>query len=309
MIKMDASLIKPDADTAGSLVRVLLIEDNTADARLILELLRDAGGSLYKVTDAGSLQGGMGQLKTANYDVVVLDLSLPDGFGVDTVARLLVEAPTAPIVVLTGLDDDRCAVDAVRSGAQDYLVKGKFDGPMLARALRYAIERTRAQQAQARYQDQTALTAIATAVSQSLQLEEMLEIAVAKVLEVTGCEMAHIWLRNQTTGEISLAAHRGLTPERVDALLQQQRPSAERDEVFRTGEVVIKRDPVGGEFESQSAQVGGRVVVWIPLNAKGTVVGILTIETLRRENFLLRRRKCPTVHRDAPPTGTHPGVA
>jgi DNA-binding response OmpR family regulator len=105
----------------------------------------------------------MGQLKTANYDVVVLDLSLPDGFGVDTVARLLAEAPTAPIVVLTGLDDDRSAVDAVRSGAQDYLVKGKFDGPMLARVLRYAIERTRAQQAQARYQDQTALTAIATA--------------------------------------------------------------------------------------------------------------------------------------------------
>jgi GAF domain-containing protein len=116
----------------------------------------------------------------------------------------------------------------------------------------------------------------------------MLEIAVAKVLEVTGCEMAHIRLRNQTTGEISLAAHRGLTPERVDALLQQQRPSAERDEVFRTGEVVIKRDPVDGELESQSAQVGGRVVVWIPLNAKGTVVGILTIETLRRENFSLR---------------------
>jgi signal transduction histidine kinase len=116
----------------------------------------------------------------------------------------------------------------------------------------------------------------------------MLEIAVAQVLDVTGCEMAHIWLRNQTTGEISLAAHRGLTPERVDALLQQQRPSAERDEVFRTGEVVIKRDPVGGELESQSAQVGGRVVVWIPLNAKGTVVGILTIERLRRENFSLR---------------------
>ena len=110
---------------------------------------------------------------------------------------------------------------AMEAGAVDYLVKGKFDGPMLARVLRYAIERTRAQQTQARYQDQTALTTIATAVSQSLQLEEMLEIAVAKVLEVTGCELAHIRLRNQATGEISLAAHRGLTPERVDALLQQ----------------------------------------------------------------------------------------
>ena len=280
--------MEPDADTVGSLVKVLLIEDNTADARLVLELLKDAGGSLYEVTDAGSLQVGIGQLKAANYDVVLLDLSLPDGFGVDTVARLLVEAPTAPIVVLTGLDDDRSAVDAVRSGAQDYLVKGKFDGPMLARALRYAIERTRAQRAQARYQDQTALTTIATAVSQSLQLEEMLEIAVAKVLEVTGCEMTHIRLRNQTTGEISLAAHRGLTPERVEALLQQQRPSAERDEVFRTGEVVINRDPVAGALESQSAQATGRMVVWIPLQAKGIVVGILTIETLRRENFSLR---------------------
>jgi len=288
MAKMHASLIEPNADTVGDPVKVLLIEDNTGDARLVLELLKDAGGALFEVTDAGSLKVGIGHLKAANYDVVLLDLSLPDGVGVETVVRLLAEAPAVPIVVLTGLDDDRSAVDAVRSGAQDYLVKGKVDGPMLARVLRYAIERTRAQQAQARYQDQTALTTIATAASQSLQLEEMLEVAVAKVLEVTGCEMAHIRLRNQKTGEISLAAHRGLTPERVDALLQQQRPSAERDEIFRTGEVVIQREPVVRALESQSAQITGRVRVWIPLKAKGNVVGILTIETLRREKFSRR---------------------
>jgi signal transduction histidine kinase len=288
MTKMDASVIEPNGDRVGGPVRVLLIEDNLGDARLVLELLKDVGGSLYEVTDAGSLKVGIRHLKATNYDVVLLDLSLPDGFGIETVGRLLAKAPAVPIVVLTGLDDDRSAVDAVRSGAQDYLVKGKFDGPMLARVLRYAIERARAQQTHARYQDQTALTTIATAVSQSLQLEEMLEIAVAKVLEVTGCEMAHIRLRNQTTGEISLAAHRGLTPERVDALLQQQRPSTERDEVFRTGEVVINRVPAASAHGSQSAQASGRVIVWIPLNAKANVVGILTIETVRRENFLPR---------------------
>ena len=167
---MDASVIEPNGDRVGGPVKVLLIEDNIGDARLVLELLKDAGGSFYEVTDAGSLEAGIRHLKAANYEVVLLDLSLPDGFGVETVARLLAEAPKVPIVVLTGLDDDRSAVDAVRRGAQDYLVKGTFDGPMLARVLRYAIERTRAQQTHARYQDQTALTTIATAVSQSLQL-------------------------------------------------------------------------------------------------------------------------------------------
>src|SRR5207244_12730207 len=79
-------------------------------------------------------------------DVVALDLGVPDGQGLETFVRAGRGAPHEPIVVISGLDDEQLALEAVRSGAQDYLVKGRIEGQLLARVLRYAIERKRAEE-------------------------------------------------------------------------------------------------------------------------------------------------------------------
>ncbi len=124
-------------------VRALLIEDNPGDARLIQETLRDADGFDCSLQTADRLAAGLELLQPGKFDVVVLDLSLPDSSGYETYLRLHSYAPHIPVVLLTGLDDEELGARAVRDGAQDYLVKGSLDSSMLARALRYAVERKR----------------------------------------------------------------------------------------------------------------------------------------------------------------------
>jgi len=122
-------------------IHLLLIEDNPGDACLIREFLAQEAPGAFCVDWADCLEEGLRRLVPGSVDVVLLDLSLPESRGLDTVARLLAHAPWVPAIVLTGLDDESVAVDAVRRGAQDYLIKGRIDGNLLAHALRYAIQR------------------------------------------------------------------------------------------------------------------------------------------------------------------------
>jgi two-component system cell cycle sensor histidine kinase/response regulator CckA len=128
-------------------VRVLLVEDNPADARYLQEEIADAGGGRVKLTHVARLQEALHRLDSEVFDLVLLDLILPDERGLDTLTRVQAKAPGVPIVVLTGMDDEGLAVKAVREGAQDYLVKGQTDGNLLVRSMRYARERQRAVEA------------------------------------------------------------------------------------------------------------------------------------------------------------------
>src|SRR5579863_497154 len=128
-------------------IHVLLVEDNPGDARLFLELVRDTGAGRVKLEHVNRLSLALERLDSGNFDVVLLDLSLPDEQGLATLTRTHAHAPNIPIVVLTGLDDEALAVKAVRAGAQDYLVKGRVDGDLLVRSMRYATERARAVEA------------------------------------------------------------------------------------------------------------------------------------------------------------------
>ena len=129
-------------------ILLLLIEDNPGDARLVREHLLDAGGAQrIDVVAATTLAGGVAFMAEGQPpSIVLLDLSLPDSFGLETLARWLAVAPALPVIVLTGSDDEALAVQAVREGAQDYLVKGRIDGGLLVQAIRYAIERKRVQE-------------------------------------------------------------------------------------------------------------------------------------------------------------------
>jgi diguanylate cyclase (GGDEF)-like protein len=131
---------------SASQIRALLIEDNPGDARLIELALSDSGAAFFQLEKAGKLSDGLDRLSSGCFDVLLLDLSLPDSHGIDTFERVAAEAPALPVIVLSGLSDEQLAAKAVNAGAQDYLVKGKADGETLARAILYAIERHELQQ-------------------------------------------------------------------------------------------------------------------------------------------------------------------
>ncbi len=125
-------------------IHVLLVEDNPADARLLREAVKDAAGISISLVHEETLECALKRLDNEPFDVIMLDLSLPDAEGLETLERTHGHSPNLPIVVLTGLDDEALAVRAVREGAQDYLVKGQVTGQVLVRAMRYATERKRA---------------------------------------------------------------------------------------------------------------------------------------------------------------------
>ncbi|MFQ5858400.1 MAG: response regulator [Anaerolineae bacterium] len=124
-------------------IKILLVEDNPGDARLIREMLAEARDAPFHLEWADRLVSGLELLTVDGTDAVLLDLSLPESQGLDTFLTVRSHAPEAPIIVLTGLGDEALALEAVRKGAQDYLVKGEVDGRLLIRSLRYAIERHR----------------------------------------------------------------------------------------------------------------------------------------------------------------------
>jgi len=120
---------------------VLLVEDNEEEARLVSEMLKGVGPHPITVTHVMGLRDALDRLRTTDFSAILLDLTLPDSDGLETFVRARAEVLEAPIVVLTGLADEDLAAQAVRAGAQDYLVKGRVDGPSLYQSIRYAIER------------------------------------------------------------------------------------------------------------------------------------------------------------------------
>ena len=124
---------------------ILLVEDNPGDARLIRELFRDLQGRSFDILTAESFRQAHERLKEHRVDLALVDLSLPDSHGLDTFRKLAESYPSLPQVLLTGLNDQETAIQAVREGAQDYLLKGEVDGHILIRAIDYAIERKRIQ--------------------------------------------------------------------------------------------------------------------------------------------------------------------
>ena len=126
---------------ADKCIKVLLIEDNPGDALLIQEMLNEVKNTEFELKHAKRLNEGLKYLHSNVFDVVLLDLTLPDSTGIETFNTTNKNAPEIPIIILTGLSDEELAINAVGMGAQDYLVKGEVDSRLLDRAVRYAIER------------------------------------------------------------------------------------------------------------------------------------------------------------------------
>ncbi len=180
-------------------IKVLLIEDNPDHAQLIQELLAQDRNEQFNLACAERLSTGLKLITKGSIDVVLLDLSLPDGQRLDSFVRVRDHAPHLPIIVLTGLDDEMLAVKAVQQGAQDYLVKGRVDSNLLGRALLYAIARKQLEEAlkqsEQRYRTLFQYSGTAMAIAESDMTISMVNKEFEKL---TG------YLRNQIEGKMTI---------------------------------------------------------------------------------------------------------
>jgi C4-dicarboxylate-specific signal transduction histidine kinase len=126
-------------------LQILLVEDNAGDARLFREMFTQERPGSFNLTHVLRMHEAEIHLAQGEVDVVLLDMGLPDEHGLDTLRRAHAAAPNVPVIVLTGLDDEELAAEAMKEGAQDYLIKGQIENRALPRALRHAIERHRMQ--------------------------------------------------------------------------------------------------------------------------------------------------------------------
>jgi len=135
-------------------IRVLLVEDDDDDVFLARTLLQEVFGAECAVSHVASVEAAVKQVRVCPLDLILLDLTLPDSRGWETVWRVHEAAPDVALVVLTGRTDDSRGVEAIRQGAQDYLIKGHVDAASMERSVRYAIERKRTERELKRYQEQ-----------------------------------------------------------------------------------------------------------------------------------------------------------
>lgn len=141
-------------------IKILLVEDNLGDAELIKELLLEKA-ALFKIIHVDIVSDAIKSLQENNFDLVLLDLSLPDSSGIDTFRKIQIQSPDLPIILLTGLDDETLALKSIQEGAQDYLVKGQINSKILIKSICYAFERHNKNNEEVQRKDEVIKTTLA----------------------------------------------------------------------------------------------------------------------------------------------------
>jgi len=283
---MTHTATQPEVNTATSNAKhkVLLIEDNPGDARLIREYLSDPAGASFILEHVPSLGQGLERLAQGGIDLVLLDLSLPDSPMPETFRRTHAAAPSVPIIVMSGLDDEKFAIQTVHEGAQDYLVKSHVETRLLIHAMRYAIERKRAEEALAHERD------LFHTLLDSLPDRIFFKDRQSRFTRISKALTDHFKIGHPREA-VGKADHDFFTAEHADAALEDEK------QIMSTGE------PVLGKVERETLPDGS--ISWaltskLPLRSRhGQVTGLFGIsrditalkkfeEQLETERNLLR---------------------
>jgi len=286
---------------AAEVVRILLVEDNQGDARLLQEFLREVTGLRTQLRHVTKLADAEVILRQGDVDVLLLDLSLPDAHGIETVKRADAAAPLMPIVVMTGLDDEGTALRAMQVGAQDYLVKGQVDGQILSRAIRYARERKRAEvEARALLKQQAAraeaeekrsrfLAEVSRTLAASLGYETTISsVALLAVPVLADCCILDLMQENGEVRTTAVATRDGLVGEdtrhaaRFLSSAPEQDPAAR---ALRTGEPVLLDAVPDGAREVLHLPAGmtpPKSAIALPLVARRRTLGAMTFLSTER---------------------------
>ena len=270
-------------------MRVLLVEDNDDDALLIRETLSE---TVLEIERAERLSTALERLVQGRFDAVLLDLSLPDAFGLDTIDRVLRQASGVPIVVLTGLNDEVAAVKAVERGAQDYLIKGQADGHLLARALRYAVQRHKAEESlKERNRELLVLRKISETILGSLDLKIVLDQILEQAMLSGSFDLGNIRLIDSSGDALEVAVARGyrdpnnvLSHRRLSRTTEAAHSSHFSGRVFE--QPCIEEHVQACSGLRTMRKEGVESFVQVPVCAEGKILGIIQLasHTPRRFN-------------------------
>jgi two-component system, cell cycle response regulator len=175
-------------------LKILLIEDTPADADLIVEILSEVDTVDYRLQHVSSLKSAIALLEENSFDVALLDLSLPDSQGLESIIQIRQATQTTPTIVLTATNDRDLAIQALREGAQDYLVKGKLEGELLVRSIGYAIERQRIEETLRQQAERERLMGkMLERIRRSLDLDDILQTTVEEVRQFLDSDRVSIY--------------------------------------------------------------------------------------------------------------------
>jgi len=263
----------------GKPVQTLLVEDDPGDADLIREMLLKEKESQFSVEWIERLSVGIERIQQEKFDVVLLDLGLPESQGLETYERLREVATTIPVLVLTVLDDQETAVEAVRRGAQDYLVKGQVDGNSLTRAMRHAIERKRIEKR---------LSHLNTVLRAIYNINQLItkETDIARLLK-RSCEILveshryrHAWIATiDEDGHLLNAADAGLGEafqSMVNAMREGDLPPCMEEALTRRG-IVMTEDSRSTCADCALNSMHRDEAITIRLESLGKIYGVLSV--------------------------------
>jgi len=315
--------------TRTSPLSILLVEDNPGDARYIREILDDARELSNRTIDPGGevlagqqleenddeielvhetrLADGLDQLDERRQDVVLLDLDLPDSQGLETLERVVDRTEAVPVVVLTGLRDREVGLEALRRGAEEYLVKDEINSDLLVRSVYHAIERKARERQLERHREQLAalnqlnevVREITDAVIDQSTREEIEQTVCEALADSASYEFAWIGELDAATDEFELRAEAG-----VEGYLDDTTITADEDDprgrgptgqAFRTQEIQVTRD-VAEDYEYEPwrdyvQERGAHSSAAIPIVHEGTVYGVLNVYADRPDAFADRERE------------------
>jgi DNA-binding NarL/FixJ family response regulator/signal transduction histidine kinase len=292
-------------------IRLLLVEDNPPDALLLRSMLRSQGG--FDVLEAQSLGEAEAALARQDFDVALVDLTLPDSSGLATVQALATAAPQVPLVVLSGLTDEEVAMSAVRSGAQDYLIKGRTDADLVARAIRYAIDRKQAEESlrkahgdleemiRERTEELRQANRTLRTISECSQVlvrvaeeQELVQQICQIIVNMGGYRMAWVgYAENDEARSVRPIGVVGFAEGYVEqariSWADTERGRGPTGTCLRTGEARIghdfRKDPELAPWRDQALARGFRSAIALPLTSGRKIFGALTIYSEQPDAF------------------------
>ncbi len=183
-------------------LKLLLVEDNSADANWISEILSKDNWQKSNLRHVKKVEEAIDSLNRDDFDAILLDLSLPDSQGIESLNIVQQKAPQLPILILTGTDDPSVAVQSLRQGAQDYLIKGEFEGKILTRSIRYAIER---QCLEFKTRQQALMKKMLDRIRNSIDLSTILNTTVSEIQQFLDTEQVSIYRCESDRSEATTA--------------------------------------------------------------------------------------------------------
>jgi signal transduction histidine kinase/CheY-like chemotaxis protein len=266
--------------------QVLLVEDNLADAILIDEMLQGSNGASFYLDHTSRLSDSLDKLAEKPFDLVLLDLSLPDSQGYATFEAVHALAGQIPTIILTGTDDKDLALRAIRHGAQDYLLKDQVTGAILKQTLHHAIERNKLEQAlNQRNERLRTLQEVGIEITSKLELDNLLHTITSRAVKLTGCSGGILGIYRTERDAITFATSVGL--ETIDGHQVFRRGQGLTGRILESEEPILIEDYAdwSGADPAWRSVIGHRAVLGMPVKWGDQFLGVLHIITPTPEDF------------------------